>query len=305
MIRGSSTRPAHSRRRDVPKRLLVIGGGIIGLEMATVYDALGARVTVVELLDQLIPGCDPDLVKPLQKRISARYESILLKTSVTSVKALKSGLKVGFSSGESERYDRVLVAVGRKPNGHAIDAGAAGVTVDSRGFIPVDEQMRTNVAGIYAIGDIVGEPMLAHKAFHEGTVAAEVIAGENVRFDARTVPSVAYTDPEIAWMGLTETEARGDGDRLREGRLSVGGVRPGTVAGPRRWDHQAAVRARQPAPARRGHRRRGRRRADCRDRACPGDGTDTEDLALTIHPHPTLARRSGSPPSWRRGRSPT
>jgi dihydrolipoamide dehydrogenase len=194
---------------EVPKRLLVIGGGIIGLEMATVYDALGSRVTVVELMDQLIPGCDPDLVKPLHKRIEERYERILVGTKVESVKALKNGLKVSFSSGEDGTFDRVLVAVGRRPNGDAIGADAAGVTVDERGFIAVDRQLRTNVPWIYAIGDIVGGPMLAHKASHEGSTAAEVIAGmAGVEFDARAIPSVAYTDPEVAWMGLTETEAK-------------------------------------------------------------------------------------------------
>ncbi len=193
---------------SVPGRLLVIGGGIIGLEMATVYDALGAKVTVVELLDQLIPGCDPDLVRPLAKRIAGRYEGIHLKAKVLSVKAQKNGLKVEIEGVGTRMFDQVLVAVGRVPNGRAIDAGAAGVPVDERGFIAVDRQMRTGVAGIYAIGDIVGGPMLAHKATHEGKVAAEVIAGMDVEFDAMTIPSVAYTDPEVAWMGLTETSAR-------------------------------------------------------------------------------------------------
>jgi dihydrolipoamide dehydrogenase len=193
---------------EVPKRLLVIGGGIIGLEMATVYDALGSKVTVVELLPQLIPGCDPDLVAPLQKRISGRYEAIMVETSVVAVKAQKHELEVEFLSGDSKSFDQILVAVGRKPNGHAIDAGAAGVNVDDAGFIPVDRQLRTNVPGIYAIGDIVGGPMLAHKASHEGKVATEVIAGEpGAEFDPRAIPSVAYTDPEVAWMGLTEAEA--------------------------------------------------------------------------------------------------
>ena len=197
---------------SVPKRLLVIGGGIIGLEMATVYDALGSQVTVVELLDQLIPGCDHDLVAPLQKRITARYEAIHLGTEVVSVKPQKSGLKVELSNGEGTTFDGILVAVGRRPNGHAIDAAAAGVEVDAGGFIPVDRQLRTNVPWIYAIGDIVGGPMLAHKASHEGRVAAEVIAGlPGAEFDARTIPSVAYTDPEIAWMGLTESAAREQG----------------------------------------------------------------------------------------------
>ncbi|MFZ0089217.1 MAG: dihydrolipoyl dehydrogenase [Solirubrobacteraceae bacterium] len=193
---------------SVPERLLVIGGGIIGLEMACVYDALGARVTVVEMLDHLLTGCDPDIVRPLAKRISGRYEDVLLETLVTGVKPQKKALKVELSTGGSRTFDQVLVAVGRVPNGRAIDAAAAGVTVDDRGFIPVDRQMRTNVPGIYAIGDIVGGPMLAHKATHEAKVAAEVISGLDVEFDAKTIPSVAYTDPEVAWMGLTETEAR-------------------------------------------------------------------------------------------------
>ncbi|MBV8946104.1 MAG: dihydrolipoyl dehydrogenase, partial [Solirubrobacterales bacterium] len=195
----------------LPKRLLVVGCGIIGLEMATVYDALGSKVTMVELLDQLIPGCDPDLVKPLHKRISGRYEAIHLGTKVESVEAKKETLHVELSNGEKHKFDGILVAIGRRPNGNAIGAEAAGVQVDERGFIAVDRQMRTNVAHIYAIGDVVGGPMLAHKASHEGKVAAEVIAGHKVQFDARTIPSVAYTDPEVAWMGLTEQDAARDG----------------------------------------------------------------------------------------------
>ena len=197
----------------VPKRLLVIGGGIIGLEMATVYDALGAKITVVELLDALIAGADPDLVRPLKKRIDARYEKILLKTKVAKLEARSDGLHATFEGGSasSDVFDAVLLAVGRRPNGRAIGVEAAGVKVDERGYIPVDKQMRTNVAHIHAIGDIVGEPMLAHKATHEGKVAAEVIAGHKVFFDARTIPSVAYTDPEIAWMGLTEPQAKAQG----------------------------------------------------------------------------------------------
>ncbi len=196
----------------VPKRLLVIGGGIIGLEMATVYTALGSKVTVVELQDQLIPGADADLVRPLHKQLGGRCEAILLKTMVTAVKTLKTGLRVSFSEGEDQTYDRILVAVGRTPNGHTLDAEKAGVEVDERGFIPVDRDQRTNVPGIYAIGDIVGGPMLAHKATHEAKAAAEVIAGlPGAGFDALTVPSVAYTDPEVAWMGLTENEAKAKG----------------------------------------------------------------------------------------------
>ncbi len=199
---------------DIPKKMLIIGGGIIGLEMATVYSTLGSSVDVVELQDGLIPGCDRDLVKPLQKRLAKQVNRILLKTSVESVKALKSGLKVSFAGDdapEDTTYGKVLVAVGRRPNGNLINAEVAGVEVDQRGFIPVDQHMRTNVPHIFAIGDVVGNPMLAHKATHEAHVAAEVIAGLPALFDPLTIPSVAYTDPEVAWMGLTETEAKEKG----------------------------------------------------------------------------------------------
>ncbi|HEY1567459.1 MAG TPA: dihydrolipoyl dehydrogenase, partial [Solirubrobacteraceae bacterium] len=196
---------------SIPGRLLVIGGGIIGLEMACVYDALGSKVTVVEMLDHLLTGADSDLVRVLAKRIGGRYQDVLLSSKAESIKAQKNGLKVEISGAGSRMFDQVLVAVGRVPNGRAIDAQAAGVTVDERGFIPVDAQMRTNVPGIYAIGDIVGEPLLAHKAMHEAKVAAEVISGLDFSFDAKTIPSVAYTDPEVAWMGLTETRAKADG----------------------------------------------------------------------------------------------
>ena len=205
--------------KDIPKRLLVIGGGIIGLEMACVYDGLGAKVTVVELLDGLIPGADRDLIRPLQKRIEKRYEGIYLKTKVTKLEALKDGLRATFEGENApapQVYDRVLLAVGRRPNGKAIAAQAAGVKVDDRGFIPVDKQLRTNVPHIFAIGDIVGDPMLAHKASYEGKIAAEVVAGHKAAFDARTIPSVAYTDPEISWMGLTETQARAQGIEIEK-----------------------------------------------------------------------------------------
>jgi len=199
---------------EVPKRLLVIGGGIIGLEMATVYDALGSKITVVELMDSLIPGVDKDVVRPLSKRIEKRYEKILLKTKVAKIEAQKVGLKVTFEGPDgstTDTFDAALMAVGRRPNGREIKAEAAGVTVNEHGYIPADKQQRTNVPHIYAIGDICGEPMLAHKATHEAKIAAEVIAGHKAFFDARTIPSVAYTDPEIAWMGLTETQAKADG----------------------------------------------------------------------------------------------
>ena len=194
---------------DVPERLLVVGGGIIGLEMATVYDALGSKVTVVELLDGLIPGTDRDLVKPLEKRIRERYAAIHLATKVEGIEAKGDGLHATFSGDvEDAVFDRVLVAVGRTPNGADLGLDTAGVEVDDRGFIAVDAQRRTNVAHIYAIGDVTPGPMLAHKATAEAHVAAEVIAGHDVAFEPRGIPNVAYTDPEVAWVGLTETEAK-------------------------------------------------------------------------------------------------
>ena len=201
--------------RQIPKRMLVIGGGIIGLEMACVYDALGSKVSVVEFADGLIPAADRDIVKPLQKRIEKRYEAIMLKTKVTKLEARANGLLASFEGdnapAEPQLYDMVLLAVGRRPNGKDIAADKAGVIVNERGFIPVDRQQRTNVPNIFAIGDICGDPMLAHKATNEAKVAAEVIAGHKVAFDAMTIPSVAYTDPEIAWMGVTEAEAKAKG----------------------------------------------------------------------------------------------
>ncbi|HQS37345.1 MAG: dihydrolipoyl dehydrogenase [Methylotenera sp. 24-45-7] len=209
---------------DIPKRMLVIGGGIIGLEMGTVYDALGAKVTVVEFTDGLIQGCDRDLVRPLQKRMEKRFEAIMLNTKVASMEAKKDGIHVTFEgvNGNTDApkdvqvYDRVLVSIGRRPNGKNIGAENAGVAVDDYGFIKVDKQMRTNVQHIFAIGDIVGQPMLAHKATHEGKVAAEVIAGHKVEFQALVIPSVAYTDPEVAWAGMTETEAKAKGIEIEK-----------------------------------------------------------------------------------------
>ncbi len=197
--------------KDIPKKLLIVGGGIIGLEMGTVYDALGSSVSVVELTDGLIQGCDRDIVRPLHKRMEKRFENIWLETKVTKIEAKKEGIIVHFegdNAPKEEVFDRILVSVGRKPNGHKIDATKAGVNVDEQGFIGTNKQMKTNIDHIYAIGDIIGEPMLAHKATHEGKVAAEVIAGEKVEFQAMTIPSVAYTDPEIAWAGITEEEAK-------------------------------------------------------------------------------------------------
>jgi dihydrolipoamide dehydrogenase len=205
---------------DDCKRLLVIGGGIIGLEMACVYDALGVRVTVIELADGLMPGTDRDLVRPLQKRIEKRYARIMVNSRVAKLEAHAEGLRATFEGPDvpaPQDFDRVLVAVGRSANGNAIDAAAAGVGVDKRGIIAVDKQMRTNVPHIFAIGDLAGAPMLAHKATHEGKVAAEVAAGQKSSFDARCIPSVAYTDPEIAWVGVTETEAKTRGIEFSKG----------------------------------------------------------------------------------------
>jgi dihydrolipoamide dehydrogenase len=280
-----------------PGRFLVIGGGIIGLEMACVYESLGAKVSVVELTSQLMPGCDPDLVRPLEKRIRARYDQILLDTKVTAVTAASEGLAVSFTGKEgahsSNTYDYVLVAVGRTPNGRGLGAEAAGVNVDARGYIPSDRQMRTNVPHIFAIGDVRGQPMLAHKASHEGKVAAEVAAGQKSSFDARVIPSVAYTDPEVAWVGLTESAARAQnikferaaypwaasGRSLAIGRdegftkllfdpdthrlLGAGIV--GTNAGELISEAALAIEL----------------------------GADAADIGLTVHPHPTLSETVG------------
>jgi dihydrolipoamide dehydrogenase len=289
---------------DIPKNMLIIGGGIIGLEMATVYDALGSRVSVVELMDQLIPGADADLIRPLHKRIQKRYEAIYLKTKVTRIEALQEGLKVTFEGAseggtegpaapESQVYDRILMAVGRRPNGREIGAENAGITVNERGFIPVDKQLRTNVPHIFAIGDIASEPMLAHKASHEGKLAAEIIAGgekmKSAAFDARAIPSVAYTDPEIAWMGLTETEAKKQGMEYEKA------VFPWAASG------RALAMARDEGMS--------KLLLDKKTRRILGAGivgvnagelisetvlglemgADMEDIGLTIHPHPTLS----------------
>jgi dihydrolipoamide dehydrogenase len=274
------------------KRLLVIGGGIIGLEMACVYDGLGAEVTVVELSDGLMPGTDRDLVRPLQKRIEKRYKKILVKTKVAKLEALAEGLRATFEGPEAyepQLFDRVLVAVGRTANGNAINAGVAGVEVSARGLIDVDRQMRTNVPHIFAIGDIVGQPMLAHKAGHQGKVAAEVAAGHKASFDARSIPAVAYTDPEIAWTGLTETDAKARGIQYGKGvfpwaasgrslalnrddgftkllfdketnRILGAGI-VGTQAGDLIAEVALAIEM----------------------------GSDATDIGLTIHPHPTLS----------------
>tara|TARA_B100000787_G_scaffold147731_1_gene118843 strand:+ start:585 stop:2348 length:1764 start_codon:yes stop_codon:yes gene_type:complete len=281
---------------DIPKRLLVIGGGIIGLEMATVYNALGADITVVELQDSLIPGTDQDIVKPLLKRIQKQYEAIYLNTKVVTIKALKEGLKVTFEgkdAPETSVFDKILVAVGRTPNGKLINAEAAGIDVNEHGFIEVDAQMKTNIAHIYAIGDIVGQPMLAHKAVHEAKVAAEVISGHKSAFDPMTIPSVAYTDPEVAWMGKSEAEAKSEGIAYVKGAFpwaasgrslstgrdegltkalfdkETGRLIGAGIVGPNAGELIAeAVLALEM-------------------------GADAEDIGMTIHPHPTLSETLG------------
>jgi len=274
-------------------RMLVIGGGIIGLEMATVYQALGAEITVVELMDQIIPGADKDIVTPLFKRISKRYQNIFLKTKVTKVEAKKDGLWVTFEGenapSKPEKFDRILSAVGRRSNSDLIGADKAGIKVDERGFITVDKQQRTNVPTIYAIGDIAGMPMLAHKAIPEGRVAAEVIAGKKHYFDPKCIPSVAYTDPEVAWVGITENEAKAKGIKYGKGvfpwaasgrALSIGRdegltkllidetthrVIGAGIVGPNAGELMGEI-------------------ALAIEMGC-----DVEDISLTIHPHPTLS----------------
>jgi len=274
---------------SIPGRLLVIGGGIIGLEMACVYDALGAKVTVVEMLDHLLAGCDPDLVRVLSKRIGGRYDDILLSSKAESIKPQKNGLKVEISGAGSRMFDRVLVAVGRVPNGRAIDAEAAGVKVDERGFIPVDSKMRTNVPGIYAIGDIVGEPLLAHKATHEAKVAAEVISGLDVEFDAKTIPSVAYTDPEVAWMGLTETKAKADGVEYEKAVFPWSAS--GRALGLGRDEGVTKLLFEPETHRLLGAGIVGVGAGDLIAEAVHAleMGANAEDIALTIHPHPTLS----------------
>ncbi len=278
--------------QEVPKRMLVIGGGIIGLEMACVYDALGSRISVVELADGLIPGADRDIVKPLQKRLEKRYEAILLKTKVSRLEATPEGLRATFEGDGApapQTYDRVLLAVGRRPNGRDIAADKAGVVVNERGFIPVDKQQRTNVAHIHAIGDVCGEPMLAHKATHEGKLAAEIIAGHKGAFDARTIPSVAYTDPEIAWMGLTETAAKAQGIEYEKasfpwaasGRALATGRDEGLTKLLFDKNTRRLLGAAMVGP------NAGELIAETV--LALEMGADAEDIGLTIHPHPTLS----------------
>ncbi|MGO4700947.1 dihydrolipoyl dehydrogenase [Dyella sp. 2RAB6] len=282
--------------KDVPATLLVVGGGIIGLEMATVYGALGSEVTVVEFMDQLIPGADADLIKPLAKRLGGKLKGVHLKTKVTEAKATKKGIEVAYegdSIPETKLFDRVLVSVGRSPNGNKIGADKAGVAVTERGFINVDTQMRTNVPHIFAIGDLVGQPMLAHKATHEARVAAEVVAGMKSYFDARVIPSVAFTDPEVAWVGVTEREAKEKGLKIGVGKFpwaasgrAIGIDRTegftklifdeethrvvgGAIVGPHAGDLIAEI------------------------THAIEMGSEAADIGLTIHPHPTLSESVG------------
>jgi dihydrolipoamide dehydrogenase len=276
----------------IPKRMLVLGGGIIGLEMATVYHSLGAGITVIEMMDQLMPGADPDVVAPLAKRVGKLYEKVLLKTKVTKVEARDDGLHVSYEGPDgpnTEVFDAMLVSVGRRPNGKAIGAEAAGVAVDERGFIAVDKQMRTNVPHIFAIGDIVGQPMLAHKGTHEGKVAAEVASGHKSSFDAKVIPSVAYTDPEVAWAGPTETELKAKGVKYGKavfpwaasGRsLSLGRDEGLTKT---LWDEETQRLI--------GCGIVGPNAGDLISEAALAIemGAEAEDIGLTIHPHPTLS----------------
>ncbi len=277
---------------EVPGRLLVIGGGIIGLEMACVYHELGAKVTIVELLDQLIPGTDKDLISPLAKRITRQYENIYVKTKVTDVQARPDGLMVSFDGPKApvtDTFDRILVAVGRSPNGKLIGAGQAGVAVDDRGFIGVSKQMRTNVPHIFAIGDVVGPPMLAHKAMHEGKVAAEVVAGKNSFFDARAIPSVAYTDPEVAWAGVTENEARAAGVKYGKGVFPWAASGRSLTLG--RSEGLTKVLFDEATGRVIGCGITGPNAGDLIAEAVLAIemGADAADIALTIHPHPTLS----------------
>ena len=277
---------------DIPKRLLIVGGGIIGLEMATIYDALGSEITIAELGEQLIPTADKDIINPLFKRIKKIYSNIFLNTKVTKMTAIKKGIKVSFEGKDAPKtdtFDKVLVSIGRSPNGNLLDAEKAGVTIDKDGFITTNRQMKTNVDNIFAIGDIVGQPMLAHKAVHEAKVAAEVICGQKSGFDALTIPSVAYTDPEVAWTGKTEKELTTEGIKFKKGvfpwaasgrSLSIGrseGITKGlfdsesgkilgmgicgTNAGELISEASLAIEM----------------------------GCDMSDIALTVHAHPTLS----------------
>jgi len=274
---------------DIPKSMLIIGGGIIGLEMATVYSALGTEITIVEMMDQIIPGADKDLVRPLMQHIKKQYQDIKLKSKVTACVAKDGGLEVEFDGSDKVTYDRVLVAVGRVPNGKLIDAENAGVNVDDKGFIPVDKQMRTNVDHIFAIGDIVGQPMLAHKATHEAKIAAEVAHGEKVFFDALVIPSVAYTDPEVAWVGLTEIEAKEQGIDYEIGKFPW--AASGRAIGNDRTEGFTKLLFDPETDRILGAGIVGTNAGELISELCLAIemGCEAADIGLTIHPHPTLA----------------
>jgi len=279
----------------IPERMLVVGGGIIGLEMASVYAALGAKIDVVEMKDQLMPGADKDLVRALQKVVKKRYQHIWLETKVATMKASSNGIDVVFEGkhpGEAS-YDKVLVAIGRRPNGKLINAEAAGVKVDEHGFINTDQHMRTNIPTIFAIGDVVGGPMLAHKATHEGKVAAEVIAGEPALFDPMTIPSVAYTDPEVAWMGLTETEAEAKGIAYEKGVFPW--AASGRALGIHRDEGLTKLLFDPETKRILGAGIVGPNAGELIGETVLAleMGADMEDLGMTIHPHPTLNETIG------------
>ncbi len=282
--------------KDVPKKLLVVGGGIIGLEMATVYSALGSEVTVVEFMDQLIPGADADLIKPLAQRLAKRLKGIHLKTKVVEAKATKKGIEVSYEGDSvpaTTLFDRVLVSVGRSPNGGTIGADKAGVSVSDRGFIAVDNQMRTNVPHIFAIGDLVGQPMLAHKATHEAKVAAEVVAGHKSYFDARVIPSVAYTDPEIAWVGVSEREAKEKG--LKVGVAKFPWAASGRAIGNDRTEGFTKLLFDEATHRIVGGGIVGQHAGDLISEVTLAIemGSEAADIGLTIHPHPTLSESVG------------
>ena len=281
--------------KEIPKSMLIVGGGIIGLEMATVYSELGTDVSIVEFMPQIIPGADKDLVMPLQKRMKGMVKEIMTKTKVESIKPLKSGIKVEFAAAdggegpEAQTYDYVLVATGRRPNGDVIDAGKAGVNVDERGFIAVDKKQKTNVDHIFAIGDIVGQPMLAHKATHEAKVAAEVCAGQKSEFVANVIPSVAYTDPEIAWVGLTETEAKEKGIKYEVGNFPW--AASGRAIGNDRTEGKTKLLFDPETHRVLGGGIVGQHAGDLIAEVALAIemGSDAADIGLTIHPHPTLS----------------
>jgi dihydrolipoamide dehydrogenase len=278
--------------KSIPKKMLIVGGGIIGLEMATVYHAFGSEISVVEWMDQIIPGCDKDLVTPLFRRIKKQYKNIWLETKVASIEANEDGLKVFFEgkeAPESETFDAVLVAVGRRPNGKLIDAEKAGVQVNDQGFIPVDKQQRTNVPHIFAIGDIVGNPMLAHKAVHEGKVAAEVAAGHKASFDALTIPAVAYTDPEVAWMGLTENQAKEQG--IEYDKAAFPWAASGRSLSLGRKEGLTKILCDKESGRILGAGMVGPNAGELISEAVLAleMGADAEDIGLTIHPHPVLS----------------